>query len=76
MKKCTKWRIANFIFWLIGGCTLIGMVLKAWYDLGCGYESLAAALALYGLFCFMFWGLIDEKIRNGFKNDKDHFEYR
>lgn len=76
MKKCTKWRIANFIFWLIGGCTLIGMVLKAWYDLGCGYESLVAALVMYSIFCFGFWGLIDEKIRNGFKNDKDHFEYR
>ena len=76
MKKCTKWRIANFIFWFIGGCTLIGMVLKAWYNLGCGYESLVAALVMYSIFCFGFCGLLDEKIRKGFKNDENNFEYR
>ena len=76
MKKCTKWRIINAVIWVIGGCTLIYEILKAWSDLGCGVDSLTAAFVFYGTFCLLFGALCDSKIRDGFKNDENHFEYR
>lgn len=75
MKKCTKLRIVSALLWLAVGGWLIYEVIKTWYGLGCGSDSLIAALALYGTWCILFGLLTDSKIRDYFNKD-DKFEYR
>ena len=65
MKKA---RIINGTAWAVIGVALVVMVCYYWHQMGCGWESLAAAIFQYSAFaaCFGFCG--DQWIKEHYQN--------
>ena len=65
MKKA---RLINAAIWVALGAGIILLVCSEWYRMGCGKNSLIAASLIYGLFSASFCGIIDEQIKEHYKN--------
>lgn len=58
-----KGRIINGVFWAVIAVSLIVYCAIEWRKNGCGWESLACMIGMYGSCLFAVWYTIDQTIK-------------
>lgn len=75
--KLSKARLISAIIFAIMGIALVVGVCLTWYNQGCGWDSLIAAIAVFGCGSIGLGVCSDEFIKDYFKHkDIDKYEYR
>ena len=60
-------RLINAAIWVAIGIALVVGVCYEWHKQGCGWDSLWAAIAMYGTFSIGFCLFVDEHIKEYYK---------